>query len=68
NGVPDNCECLGDVSLDGSVDGIDLGLLLAAWGAVTPSGASQRSDIARDGNVDGVDLGQLLSRWGVCGN
>ncbi|MFM8817537.1 MAG: thrombospondin type 3 repeat-containing protein [Phycisphaerales bacterium] len=68
NGVPDNCECLGDVSLDGNVDGIDLGLLLAAWGAVTPSGASQRSDIARDGNVDGVDLGQLLSRWGVCGN
>ena len=68
NGTPDNCECLGDVSGDGNVDGIDLGLLLAAWGAGTPTTDSQRSDIVRDGNVDGIDLGLLLSRWGACVN
>jgi hypothetical protein len=48
----------GDLNGDGSVDGIDLGLLLAAWGASGPA------DLNLDGAVDGVDLGTLLAGWG----
>lgn len=48
----------GDLNGDGSVDGIDLGLLLASWGG---SGAA---DLDLDGAVDGVDLGALLAAWG----
>jgi hypothetical protein len=65
--VVDLCEltaagcCTGDLSGDGSVDGIDLGVLLANWG----TGASP-SDLNGDGAVDGVDLGLLLGAWGPC--
>jgi hypothetical protein len=65
--VVDLCEltaagcCTGDLSGDGSVDGIDLGVLLANWGI----GASP-SDLNGDGAVDGVDLGLLLGAWGPC--
>jgi hypothetical protein len=40
------------------VNGIDLGLLLGAWGNAGPG------DINGDGSVDGLDLGLLLSNWG----
>ncbi|MHC4975489.1 MAG: S8 family serine peptidase [Planctomycetota bacterium] len=45
-----------DFNCDGSVDGADLGLLLAAWG--TPDG-----DLDNDGDTDGADLGLLLAAW-----
>lgn len=45
-----------DFDCDGSVDGGDLGALLAAWG--TPDG-----DLNGDGTTDGADLGVLLSDW-----
>ena len=48
----------GDLNGDGHVDGADLGLLLAGWGA--PGIA----DLNGDGNVDGADLGLLLAAWG----
>ena len=72
NGVPDCCEqgvpcssChLYDLNLNGSVDGADLGVLLAFWGPVSP--AFPRADINGDGRVDGSDLGLLLSNWGPC--
>ena len=48
----------GDVNGDGKVNGADIGVLLAAWGAT--SGAS---DVNRDGIVNGADLGVLLSNW-----
>ncbi|MFM9144390.1 MAG: cytochrome c peroxidase [Phycisphaerales bacterium] len=54
---------LGDLNRDGSVDGIDLGLLLSSWGPCPASGACA-GDLTADGSVDGVDLGMLLSRWG----
>lgn len=46
----------GDLNGDGTVNGADLGLLLAAWG--TPDG-----DLDGDGDTDGADLGILLSNW-----
>ena len=50
-----------DLNLDGSVDGADLTLLLAAWG---PCGSSECApDVNRDGAVDGADLTIVLSSW-----
>jgi hypothetical protein len=66
NGVPDSCECIADIFVDGAVNGADLGALLAYWGPTTSASASRRCDLNGDGGVDGVDLGYLLSRWGPC--
>ena len=63
NGVPDSCECLGDINGDDWVDGVDLGLVLASWSSSAPG---ITSDLNRDGAVDGSDLGILLSFWGPC--
>lgn len=52
--------CAGDLNLDGAVNGLDLGLLLTAWGMDGPA------DLDQSGAVDGVDLGMLLSNWGPC--
>ncbi|MFG0257838.1 MAG: hypothetical protein ACF8GE_08060 [Phycisphaerales bacterium JB043] len=49
---------LGDLNGDNEVDSIDLGLLLAQWGARDTSG-----DLDGSGNVDGGDLGVLLANW-----
>jgi hypothetical protein len=46
-----------DLNLDGIVDGVDLGLLLAAWG-------TDLADLNGSGVVDGADIGVLLGRWG----
>ena len=61
NTVIDECpeECPVDFNDDGSVDGGDLGFLLAAWGGPD-------ADINGDGNTDGGDLGLFLSVWGDC--
>ncbi|MCA9283966.1 MAG: hypothetical protein KDA22_02035, partial [Phycisphaerales bacterium] len=62
NGVPDECESLPDPDLDGNgtVDGADLGILLAAWGPC----AGCPADLNGDGVVDGADLGVMLAAWG----
>jgi hypothetical protein len=69
NGIPDICEvptCAdADLNPNGTVDGADLGALLAFWGPVSP--AFPRADINGDGTVNGADLGILLSVWGPCG-
>jgi len=57
------CDCVGDLTFNGEVNGADLGLMLGAWGACTGSCAS---DLNRDGVVNGADLGLLLSAWGSC--
>ena len=54
------CECPADLSLDGTVDGSDLGIMLSGWGG--PGG-----DVNEDGETDGADLGMLLGAWGPCG-
>ncbi len=57
---PATSKCPADLSRDGSVDGADLGILLAAWGSSGPG------DLNDDGVVDGADLGMLLAAWGPC--
>jgi|LauGreDrversion4_2_1035121.scaffolds.fasta_scaffold237170_1 hypothetical protein len=66
NGVPDFCECLGDIFVDGRIDGGDLGVLLANWGTVNGGTGSVRSDLDANGVVNGADLGILLYGWGPC--
>ncbi len=56
-----NC-CPADQDRDGTIDGGDLGIVLANWG---PSVGS-KADINGDGQVDGEDLSLLLSAWGSC--
>jgi hypothetical protein len=53
--------CPADISLDGLVDGADLGMILAAWN--TTGGPA---DLDGSGLVDGADLGALLASWGAC--
>jgi hypothetical protein len=65
NGIPDSCECIADLFVDGQVNGADLGALLSQWGAAT---ATTVSDLNRDGRVNGADLGYLLASWGSCTN
>jgi hypothetical protein len=52
--------CPGDLNGDGSVDGVDLGVMLGRWGV------GGVADLNRDGGVDGVDLGIMLGNWGSC--
>jgi hypothetical protein len=52
--------CRGDLNLDGSVSGADLGILLGAWGG------AGNADLNGDGTVNGADLGILLGVWGAC--
>jgi len=49
-----------DLNGDGAVNGDDLGLLLAAWGAT-----GGPADLNLDGAVNGDDLGILLGAWTV---
>lgn len=54
-------QCPSDLSVDGQVDGADLGLLLSAFGT-----DSFAADFDNSGLVDGGDLGVLLAAWGAC--
>lgn len=63
DGIPNACECTCDVFRDGSVNGIDLGVLLGQWG---PANQYTVTDFNGDGAVDGLDLGALLAAWGPC--
>ena len=49
----------GDLNADGTVDGIDLGILLGNWAA--PGGPA---DLDSNCTVDGADLGILHGNWG----
>ena len=55
--------CQPDLNADGFVNGIDLGILLGAWGACP---APCAPDFNADGFVNGIDLGVLLGAWGPC--
>ena len=68
NNTPDTCECIGDIDVDGTIDGSDLGVLLAYWGPTTSAAASIACDLNVDGVVNGSDLGILLAYWGPCSN
>jgi hypothetical protein len=51
--------CPADLNGDNIVNGVDLGLLLSAWGTAD-------QDITGDNWTDGVDLGIMLASWGPC--
>ena len=57
-GVPPNPA---DLDGNGTVNGADLGFLLAAWGACP---APCPADLDGNGEVNGADLGMLLAAWG----
>ena len=61
---PCNEACLGDLDLNGMVDGGDLGAIFAAWGAC-PAG-NCCADLDGNNEVDGADLGILFGAWGDC--
>ncbi len=71
NGVPDCCDagvscspCPGDVSGNGTIDGVDLAALLGDWGS---SGKGEFvTDLTGDGTVDAADLTIVLNGWGGC--
>jgi hypothetical protein len=50
----------GDLNGDWLVNGLDLTVLLAAWG---PCAAPCAADLDRDGTVGGLDLAALLASW-----
>ncbi len=69
NGVPDVCECRGDLYVDGFVNGADLGVYLSfASGPCGPGTGNPNcvGDLNGDGVVSGADLGLLLGSWGPC--
>jgi hypothetical protein len=51
-----------DLDGDGNVDGIDLALLLGAWGPCPKRGDCD-ADLNGDGIVNGFDLAMLLAAW-----
>jgi hypothetical protein len=51
--------CPADLNGDNIVNGVDLGLLLSAWGTA-------EQDITGDAVTNGTDLGILLASWGAC--
>jgi hypothetical protein len=53
------CRLAADLDCGGTVDGIDLGILLSSWGP-----GHGPADLDGNGAIDGVDLGVLLSKWG----
>jgi len=64
NGIPDECECLGDLDGDWDIDLTDLAQLLSNYG--TTEGASyEDGDLDGDGDVDLTDLAALLSAYGM---
>lgn len=56
----DSCEATAraDLNADGTVDGLDLTQMLAAWGT-----SGNPADINQDGTVNGIDLTALLAAW-----
>ena len=60
NLILETCGPVGDINLDGVVDGQDLALLLADWGC---TGFECSADLTLDGLVNGQDLAQLLGDW-----
>jgi hypothetical protein len=62
DGVLDRCEyAIGDLNLNGVIDGFDVSILLGWWGVPFP----QFGDLNQDGVVNAMDLGTLLGRFGV---
>ena len=60
--IDDGPSCIADLDDNGIVDGMDLSIILAGWGACSECPA----DLDGSGTVDGIDIAILLSAWGPC--
>jgi hypothetical protein len=58
------CPCCADIDENGTIDGVDLAIVLGRWGTMPKD--YPRADINSDGIVDGVDLAEVLGSWGTC--
>ncbi|MCH8260231.1 MAG: hypothetical protein IIC46_08485, partial [Planctomycetes bacterium] len=65
NGIPDECECPGDLDNSGDVGVKDLLVLLGAWGPC-PKKGNCPADFDDSGDVGVKDLLILLGAWGPC--
>ena len=61
-------ECPADLNGNGSVDGADLGTMLASWGPCQNQIPGCLADLNFNAIVDGGDLTILLAGWGPCPN
>ena len=64
DGIIDACQCIADITGNGTVDGVDLAAVLGAWGS--GGGGKAGADIDGDGIVAGTDLAIVLGSWGAC--
>ena len=63
NGIPDECDCVGDLIMDGQRDQMDLMQLLSHYG-LNGGATYLDGDLDRDGDVDIGDLATLLGVYG----
>ena len=63
NGIPEECDCVGDLNGDRVVDLDDLAQLLGHY-AATGDVSYYQGDLDFDGDVDLDDLAEMLSRYG----
>ena len=61
----DTVGCAYDLTGDGLVDGLDMGLFFSHWAGTDPEHFV--ADFDGNGVVDGDDMTYLLSYWGPCG-
>ncbi|MBC8523270.1 VCBS repeat-containing protein [PVC group bacterium] len=59
------CGCNGDLTLDGSVDVLDVLELLGGWGSCQPQSCCT-SDLTGDGFTNVMDLLEIIGLWGPC--
>ena len=59
NGIPDSCECPGDVTGDGAVGVDDVLAIISGWG-------TDAGDVNGDGMTDVDDVLIVLNAWGGC--
>jgi hypothetical protein len=59
--------CAADLDSSGTVDLVDLSLLLASWGASGVIDGEPSADLDADGVVKSSDVQRLLQAWGGCG-
>jgi hypothetical protein len=62
NGIPDECDCTGDINGDGAVNVTDIIALIVEWGSTE----SIICDLDSDGVVGVGDIISLVSVWGSC--
>lgn len=62
NGIPDDCEAMGDLNGDGKINHLDLIQLVMCWGTCPPGSCAE--DLNGDGAVNVLDLLILLTNWG----